>query len=234
MLAELLSTSPDCSARHECIGDREFWLLSWYLDREAFSVPYLQRERRRIERSANGAALFVDVNSYLRNVVGALKEVFEGPPVFHLVRDPRRVIPSIYARRTGRNVQQIPKSGDDIVRWLESDKFEQICWNWAETTRRLLEEDTITVRFEDVLRDYDYVVERLARPAGLTVTREGWSAATSKKANRTRSRLYRYLYAQLRGEPYVSPMPAFEKWSAHQKAVYREYCGDLAEELGYV
>lgn len=232
-LAELLSTCPDCSAHHECIGDREFWLMSWYLTSSDYTVPYLQQTREQIEASSNGTPVFVDVNSYLRNAVHGLKQVFDGSTVFHLVRDPRKVIPSIYARRSDRDVQQLPRDPEELRWWLKSDKFDRICWNWADSTRRLMGEDTITVRLEDIVGDYDYVSEHFAKVAGVHIEKESWEANRSSKKNRTKPRLYRYLYARMRGEPYVEPLPPFEEWSGEQKDTYQRICGDLAAELGY-
>ena len=232
-LAELLSMTPQCSARHEFIGGREFWLLSWYMRTSDYAVPYLQRVRKQIESQANGERVFVDVNSYLQNAVPALKEVFDGPPVFHLVRDPRKVIPSIYKRRHDRDVHRIPMRPEDIQWWMEADKFERICWNWAEATRRLMKEANVTLRFEEVIRDFDYFAEGLARPIGIEPNRKLWLEMREKKVNHTRPGLFRYVIARMKGIPFETGIPRYERWSSEMKASYERICGDIAAELGY-
>ena len=233
-LAEILNHAPRCAARHEFIGDREFWLLSWYLGQQEYTVPYLRGVRRRIEQECTGKAVFVDVNSYLQNAVPALREVFDDSPVVHLVRDPRQVIPSIYKRRSDRDVDRIPKTGDLTRWWLEADKFERICWNWAETTRRLMAEGTITVRFEDISNRYDRFSDGLTKAVGVDIPRKTWEAMRARRVNATRSSLYRYVYARLKGRTYVSGIPSYAGWSQRLKDVYQRTCGDLAAELGYV
>ena len=232
-LAELLSMNPECRAHHEYIGSREFSLLSWYLAAGEYTIPYLKRARRRIESQPEGAHVLIDVNSYLQNAVPALKEVFEEPPVIHLVRDPRKVIPSIYTRRHDRDVHRLPKQPDEIRWWLEADKFEQICWNWAEATRRLRKEADVTLRFEDVLKDFSYFAEHLAKPIGIEPDRRKWLEMKAKKVNRTRPDLLRYAWARLKGVPFEKGIPRYEHWSKRMKDSYERICGDVAAELGY-
>ena len=232
-LAELLSMNRSCRAHHEFIGGREFWLLSWYLKAVDYAIPYLRRARHRIESEANGERVFVDVNSYLQNSVPALKEVFEDPPVFHLVRDPRKVIPSIYKRRHERDLHRIPKRPEEIQWWMEADKFEQICWNWADATRRLRTEANDTLRFEDLLKDFDYFAECLARPIGFEPDRKVWLEMKAKKVNHSRPEIIRYAIAHIKGKPFEKGIPPYERWSSRMKQSYERLCGDVASELGY-
>lgn len=234
-LARLLGMAPDAQVHHEFIGNREFWLLSWYLDEKDYAIPFLRRCREDIERrEKNAPEHFVDVSSYLQNAVPALRKVFDGADVYHLVRDPRKVIPSLYVRRDDRNVHLIPREEKDVAWWLGASKFEQICWNWANTTIRLMEQGAILIHFEKLIDDFDYLQEKVLTPCKIHLRKEDWESAKSRKVNRTRSFLYRYLYAKVKNKAFVNSKPVpYAQWSQEQKNVFMSLCGDVARELEY-
>ncbi len=231
-VARCLSGLPHTDVGHERLGDREFWLLSWYLQGTAYATTYLERERRRLEPF--GDELYVDVNGYLQNAVPALREVFPDCEVFHLVRDPRAVVRSLYSRRGSRSVDLVPRDDPSIRDWLGADKFSQICWNWASTTRLLLEQETRLIRLEDLTGDYELFRDLLLAPLGREMSREAWDRIRNARVNRTRSPLYRRLYAWLKGKEYVQDrLPPFSRWNDRQREVFEELCGELLPVLGY-
>src|SRR5690554_3120095 len=83
-LSSLLSIDQNITVCHEFIGNREYWLLSWYLG-EDYSTHYLEKSKLEISKTANKKQ-FIDVNSYLANSVNSLDVVFDKPNIFHLVR----------------------------------------------------------------------------------------------------------------------------------------------------
>ena len=48
-MARLLGHLSNATVGYEYIGDREFWLLSWYQDGDACTAPYLRRVKQDIE-----------------------------------------------------------------------------------------------------------------------------------------------------------------------------------------
>ncbi len=233
-LGNLLKEANNVSSRHEFIGNREFWLLSWYLPAENYAVPYLNRYVERIHKELQGRDIFIDVNSYLQNAVDGLRSVFPDAEIVHLVRNPKKVIPSLYVRRNERDTHQIPKEKLLVEQWLAMDKFEQICWNWANTTERLLKQDTKLLKFENIVSDYSYLEEHLLQPMGIKLTKKQWLATKNKKVNKTRSRLFRYVYARLTGRAFVQEtLGPYGTWTKAQQDIFDRHCGALCQELGY-
>ncbi|NIM17571.1 MAG: hypothetical protein GTO45_36620 [Candidatus Aminicenantes bacterium] len=232
-VTNLLKQCGQVTVRHEFIGNREYWVLSWYLPHDVYAEPYLIRAKNSIE-STFDEGFFIDVNGYLQHSVPLLRKVFGASQVFHLVRDPRRVVRSLYSRRSDRSVDLIPKNRPEVEKWLDGDKFQHICWNWASTTRELLSEDTKLILFEKVISDYDYLVQNLLEPLDLPLERQLWTRLIKKKLNKTRSKFYRYLYCKVKGKEYISTsIPEYNRWPTAYKEIFEELCGDVMRQCGY-
>lgn len=233
LITRLLASDHSIVSEHEFIGNRQFWLLSWYLSQHDYTLPFLKREKTRIENKFN-KRLFVDVNGYLQNSVPALIEVFNPVKIFHLVRDPRKTIPSLYTRRIDTDVHLLPKHKEEIEKWLDSNKLYQICWNWNQTTSSLLEQPVQLIRFEDIISDYRSFCNLLTEPLGIRITEEAWKKIKAEKVNRTRSPIYRWLYARWKGKPYVEEtLPPFEQWPPSDQQMLLDVCGETMQRCGY-
>ncbi len=233
-LSHLLHGIPGVEAHHEYVGDKWFPVLGRYVCSESYAVPYLQRCKAALDDSLSADKTFVDVNSYLRYSVPALKQVFDGCVVYHLVRDPQRVVPSLYVRRGESIAHSMPVEDDDIRWLLDADKFEQVCWTWADTTRRLLNQDTRLLQFERLISDYDYLDERLLGPLNLSLSKADWLAKKDTRVNKTRSKLFRYLYAKLKNKNFVEDsLPPYPEWSDAQKQRFEQICGQMRHRVGY-
>jgi hypothetical protein len=231
-LSKLLQHIPQPFAGHEYIGNREFWLLSWYLD-EAYAEEYLTREKNRIEQIIH-KPVFIDVNGYLQHSVPALKRVFNPRNVLHLVRDPRQVIRSLYTRRTDKNFHIIPKQREEIGKWLDGDKFYQICWNWTSANRNLLNMELPLIQFEKLTTDYTYCKEKLFMPLEVSMEKPEWEQLVTVKSNASRPKWYRQLYALYKNKPFVSEeIPDYDKWTVNQKKIFKDVCGDVMIKAGY-
>ncbi len=232
-LAHLLKNIQTADVEHEYIGNQEYWLLSWYLPGDVYATPYLERSKEVIEKNFRNE-YFVDINGYLRNSVLELRKVFKPEIVFHLVRDGRDAVRSIYTRRSDKNIHRIPKNRAEVERWLDGDKFEQICWNWASTIKKIISEDTKLIQFERLVGDYAYFEEQLLTPFGFILPHAKWKSFVSNRINRTRSKMYRFIYAKLKGKEFVSDeLPPYEQWSDKYKDIFREICGHAMEKAGY-
>jgi Sulfotransferase domain len=231
-LTRLLSGHPNVYAGHEYIGNREFWLLSWYLGK-VYNTEYLKRVKTQIDQKFSETT-FIDVNGRLQNCVPELMEIFQPKAVLHLVRDPRKVVRSLYIRRNDNNVHLIPKDKNEISRWLDEDKFYQVCWNWARTTEHLLNQGIPVLNFEKLIGDYDYCKANLLDVAGIQMDQQTWKARSIEKVNKTQPKWYRYLYSRLKGKPFVEDtLPEFSEWAPSQKIVFFEVCGPIMERVGY-
>lgn len=232
-LSRLLSHIEGVYAGHEYIGDREYWLLSWYLEGQNYAKPYLERAKNDIEREIN-EKIFIDVNSYLHHSTQELQNVFDPLEVFHIVRHPKDVVRSLYTRRTDKNFHILPKDRPSIEQWMGGDKFSQICWNWAATTKQLEKNATKLIHFEKLVSDYTYFNENLLSPFGLALPRSSWDTLKSTRVKKTKSPAYRYLYAKIKGKPFVkTKLPEYNQWSRRQKDIFLELCGDAMQSIGY-
>jgi hypothetical protein len=229
LLAELLARAQAARVQHEAIGDHSFAVSSWYLASGAFAEPYLRRARARLGRVE--ADVLVDVNSYLRHATPALRTVFNPREIFHLVRDPRDVVRSIYLRRDPATVQPVPSDIDDLERWLDGDKLFQVCWNWSATTDRLLDEGLPVLRLEDIIRSYSTTAAAF-EPVGLRVSESDWKRVVSHRTNASRPKPVRLLRSRLRGTT-DAELPPFSEWPAHRRDLLLEVCGPTMKRLGY-
>lgn len=233
-LASLLNHIEGIQAEHEFIGNREFWLLSWYLPHDVYAEVYLEQIKKAIEKEPR-QKLFIDVSSMLQNCVPALNKVFAPAKIFHLVRDPRNVVRSLYTRRNEKNIHLVPKTKEEMEKWLDGDKFYQICWNWKTTTEKLLSEDTSLIRFEDIVSDYKIFNNKLLQSLQLEMKEFQWSEIVSKKVNETKSKFYRKVYSKLKGKDFIeAELEPFDKWDENRKKILYDVCGDTMKKCGYV
>jgi hypothetical protein len=232
-LATMLGNLPGVHSGHEMIGDREYWLLSWYLKNTSYAREYLKRERKTIESNVHHN-WYVDINSYLQYSSDELKEVFKPETVLHLVRHPKDVIRSLYARRSESVVHLVPKEQTEIDRWLDGDRFQQICWNWKDAVENLLDKNIPVIRFEELRENYDYFNDKLLKPFGFVLDEKNWKKMKSKKINKTKSALYRRVYSSLKGKNYnVDILPDYPGWPEKYKEIFQTYCFPAMKKLGY-
>lgn len=232
-LSQLLSRCEETKSFHEFIGNREFELLSWYLGR-TYTKPYLEYQKVKIENDQSINDIFIDVNGAYRNCVDEVEDVFRPEKVFHLVRDPRDVVRSLYTRRDDKKVHFVPKNESEIQWWLTADKFSQICWNWKTETEFLLEKNLDILYFEKIRGDYDYFKINLLDKVGLKMNRNVWEKEITIKRNSTKPKFYRYLYSKIKGKHFVKErLPKFDDWPQKYKSEFMDICGDTMLKLGY-
>ena len=230
-LCSLLKLDTKIKVFHEEIGNREYWLLSWYLG-ESYQNIFLNNAKENFEQLKE-TSIVVDVNSYLQNSAVTLEKVFINNEIFHLVRDPRKVIPSVFTRRDDYRVHKIPKNSEDISMWLQMNKLQQVCYNWVQTTNSLMETNAKLIKFEDITSNYNYLKENVLNPIGANISYEQFENFRKIKINRTRGWFYRYLYAMYKRKTFVNEFANFEDFSDEQKEIFFDICGPTMIKLGY-
>ncbi len=230
-LSSLLSLDENIISKHEYIGNREYWLLSWYLG-GFYSKSILESNKREIEKKFN-TNMFIDVNGYLSDSTEMLNEVFTNSKIFHLVRNPKSVVPSIMIRRDDNRIHKIPKDKTGVDSWQKMSKLEQVCLNWVQTTEDLLKSNTDLLIFEKLVSDYSYFREKILNPLKIRISRNQYESFVSKKINRTRSWLYRFLYAKYKGKPMINKKITFRDLSTKENQMFLSICHDTMVKLGY-
>ena len=61
-----------------------------------------------------------------------------------------------------------------------------------------------------------------------------WQNIIAVKKNKTKSKIYRYLYAKVKGKQFVEErLPRYDNWSEEYKTIFMDICGDTMLKLGY-
>ena len=230
-LGSFLGIDTNVYSTHEYIGNREYWLVSWYLGSK-YSKVILKKTKTKIESEIN-KAVFIDVNGYLSDSTDSLREVFGNPKIFHLVRNPKKVVPSLMIRRDDKGIHKIPKTEKEIEAWTSMNKLEQVCINWVQTTEDLLKSEAELILFENLISDYNYLSEKILNPLGINISEKQYNDFKSKKINKTRGWLYRYLYAKYKGKQQISKTITFDDFDEEQRRQFYNICGPTMEKLGY-
>lgn len=230
-LSGLLALDKEVYSAHEFIGNREYWLVSWYLG-DVYSSTVLQKEKKRIDTKVDKDC-FIDVNGYLSDSINSINSVFDNPAIFHLVRNPKKVVPSLMIRRDDSGIHKIPKLESEIKDWTHMSKLEQVCVNWVQTTEDLIKEDVSLLKFENLISDYQYLSNNLLMPLNLNISVDEYNSFKSKKINKTKGLLYRYLYAKYKGKKQVTKTITFEDFDDTQLKLFYSICGPTMEKLGY-
>ncbi|MEP7168428.1 MAG: hypothetical protein ABI855_03590 [Bacteroidota bacterium] len=232
-ISALLSKINGVHVGHESTGSREFWLLSWYLKDTVYTAEYLQRKKNIIESEIK-SEWYIDSDSYLQNATDELQKVFQPAAIFHLVRHPKEVVRSIYTRRNENDIHLIPKETIDIQSWMNGNRFEQVCWNWRNAVENLLDKNIPLIKLEDLTGDYNYFNEKLLKPFGFALEKNQWEEIKDKKVNKTKSKMFRYAYAKVKGKHYQPDvLPDYPEWSVEHKKIFTEYCFPAMQRLGY-
>lgn len=233
-LGTLLKHADKVDSGHERVGDRAFTIHNWYMGNDSYPRAYLKQSYESLVQNVATGDSLVDVNGHLRHSTDSFQKEFPQATVLHLVRDPRSVVPSVYLRRSDTAAQVIPKTETESLWWLGADKFDQICWNWANTTQRLLDRGFPVIQFERTLSDFEYLQAHVCDPIGTTIAKSNWQAHVAKKVNRTRGKLYRFVYAKLSGRQFnTEELRKFSEWPKANRDCLISICGDIAEQVGY-
>ncbi len=164
-----------------------------------------------------------EISPHLRQHCVALQNVFPEANFFHLVRNGRDVVSSLVARGRLSNkdpiLYRLKPPYDDPFRgnWEAMNHFEKVCWLWQRDNRLLRERINNTIKFENIIENYDYFNERLLLPNGLSISKRIW---------------HKYV-----GSP-VNPTPNSRKSKSHDwtQDMYRSFdriCGEEMAACGY-
>ena len=226
-LANLLNHAPDVEARHEFFGDSVFMTLSYYQPSHPYLELRLRQQREQVLARFPRLHTFVDVNQCLRFSLDTVRRTLDDPLCFHLVRNGRDVVRSLYLSKMytkgARRVWLVPTDSATLELWRGYSQFERLCWNWNEAVNRLLEEEVNVLHLERTVSDYQYLRERLLEPSGIHLEPDVWHALKDKSLHRTRFRLKKLW----RGYPIRL------KWTPKHEASFMSICGETMRALGY-
>jgi len=225
-LADLLNQDQMSIVFHEPIQD-DFEALVTAHKSYIKAVDYIKNYRIKKMYSFvkdKDVLTYAEVNSLLRYHVLALKVLFPKAKILHLVRDGRDVVRSFMPRyhytenATGHHSLQ-PKRGDLLFeKWHGLSRFEKICWQWADSNTRLINEVNRLIIFERLISDYSYFQKNIESYLGLNIGRDKWLKAILIPKNITKAHT----------------MPPWHQWDRSLMLSFTKICGEVMQKLGYL
>jgi hypothetical protein len=222
-LAQLLNAAPGAVVMHEPFPGEQYFHARALVD-AASAAPYL-REFRLLEMSlrirARRPAVYGEVNGALRRHVAALAQLAPAFRIVHLVRHPRAVIESMMNRPTFGPDDHVygtlaAPQGVEPDAWRRMDRFERVCWMWAEDNAFIRRHARARARLEDITRSYEDFQSQVLAPLSLTLHPDAWGREASVSVNATR-RQTRESW----------------RWNAQDEAAYARWCVPELAHYGY-
>lgn len=224
-LAHLLNKSKEAYVVHEPVySDFQAYQEAFYSEEKGLKYIRNFRKKEIYLRIRNkGIKTYGEVNSALRRHYNALKEEFPNATFIHLIRDGRDVVRSAMSRWTmtskDPNTKLIhPTNGDPYKeRWSEMSRFEKLCWYWQVDNHYLRENIGNPVKFEDLLRNYEYFKNNILEKIGINISKEVWIKEVNNPKNTTKE------YS----------IPPWKNWDKKKTKYFEEICGKEMGAYGY-
>jgi len=219
----MLNAAGTCEVVHEPFSSEQHFHRIC-LENPLFAEKYLQEFRLKEIFLRRNTKKYGEVNSALRRVVKDLKKILPKTPTIHIVRNGYDVVSSILNRKTFtgddkfyRNLvpHESTISKED---WNGFSRFEKICFMWAEENRWLSENCDVTVKFENLIDDYEYFYQHICLPTKIDVNREVWCQHTKSRVNKNKN------YEDINNPT---------EWTTRQHEIFNRICGNEMKRYGY-
>ncbi|MDY6854703.1 MAG: hypothetical protein SWO11_08330 [Thermodesulfobacteriota bacterium] len=226
LFTQILNSVPDNYVVHEPIPNEQFYHA------QALMYPEIAKEyliRFRLREMAyriqkNKCLRYGEVNGALRRHIVALKKVAPFFKITHIIRDGRAVITSVLNRNTFTMKDKIynkiipPQEDISPDKWYAMDRFQKICWMWANENKFMRENADFSVRFEDLILNYDYFKGHLLKPLSLDINYSIWKGYTDRIINATHGQK-KHIYAN---------------WLNNEKEFFWNTCGKEMIRFKYI
>jgi len=226
-LATLLNLAANGVTKHEPVKE-DFLAHKQAIENENYIRSYVNNFRLRVIFWNNillkRDRIYGESNSLLRLHVGYLKEVLPNMKLIHLVRDPRKVIRSQLNRGAFAAIHpvygglKLPVVDDFTRLWDTKTDLEKACYCWLQDNKRLRLEINNSVRFEDIVNNFEHCKERVLDPLGLKLSKKVWQEQVNKKVNASKT---------------YDKYPEFSKWSNNDQDTLLKICGDEMSKYEY-
>jgi hypothetical protein len=171
-------------------------------------------------------AIYGEVTGTLRYHCFAMKKVFPNAELLMACRDGREVVRSVmgmpHYTEGSKGAFNITPSPDESIakQWPNMDRFEKICWSWAHSYRVLLEciPPHKIVHFEQIIKDYDYFLEKVVKPTDIFISQEKWGRKFDEKSKNS-------------SQTFI--FPRWKEWNQKEKESFDRICGEVMHQLGY-
>ena len=224
-LSNLLNLIPRACVEHEPVtNDFRSYQGAFYSEKKAYLyIKYFRKKEIYLRVKDKNINSYGEVNSVLRRHSKALRELIPNVKILHLVRDGRDVVRSGLSRKTMTTKDRItrnirPSKGDPWYdEWKNMNRFERICWYWDVENRYLNKNIENTIRFEELISDFDYFEEILVKNLNLKISKDIWQKEILIPKNVSQE--YK--------------VPHWKKWDQNKKDSFLLICGETMKKLGY-
>lgn len=241
--ANMLNYSNDVMCFHEPYREDYVNLpLSYYASDLKVLEYNLEARFKDVELKAKSnpqVKYYGEVNSLLRYNTTWLKSHLNAK-IAHVVRDPKKVVPSIYSRNVykngGSHLEIVPNNTSEYSnKWSQMNRFEKICWYWTHTNNMLLNNVDRCFKFEDLISDYSKFQELLNYLEIPMISESVWKTEVSKPKNTSKKAVFRKKMKsiiQLK-ESNVEQIGNYNEWRESMKTSFDSICGETAKKMGY-
>lgn len=224
-LANFLNSELDKAViTHEAIVADYLAYSKTYNDKKCENYLEVFRKRDIYKRiKGSGINTYGEINPFLRRHISEIKKAFPNAKIFHLVRNGKKVVRSIMCRATfGAKdpLGEIVKPDNNspyYAKWDNMSRFEKVCWMWQEDNRKMRNEAGYSIKFEELVSDYDYFKDKLLDYLNIYISKDKWGKYVNRPKN-------------------ISPVysfPEWKKWTEEQKNQFINICGEEMEINGY-
>lgn len=225
LLSELLNSDDSAIVFHEPIPEDFDAFLTAYEDKKS-AFRYISKYRKKKIYSLvknKDVKTYGEVNSVLRYHAEAIIKCFPHAKTLHLVRDGRDVVRSFISRihytkgSKGHHALKPAKNDPLYYEWNKLNRFEKVCWLWADANRQVRQQVNRYVKFEKIISDYNYFEENIENYLGLCIGRKKWIEAASKPKNSTKNFV----------------IPHWKEWNDNLSKSFERICGEEMRIYGY-
>ena len=168
--------------------------------------------------------VYGEVNSALRRHASTIMTNIPNVKGLFLIRDGRAVVRSMMSRGAMSSSawyynKVTPRPGDPYFStWGTMNTFEKCCWVWASENALLYKHFGAAMKFEILLKDYQYIKSNLFDVIHLNISKAEWDKErVIKSENRTKKHTY----------------DQYENWSTECKDTFWKICGDMMQKHDY-
>lgn len=162
--------------------------------------------------------IYGEINPFLALHCAAIGAALPAAKRFHLVKDGRSVVRSMFSRtklgaKDPMSKPIFPPPNDPYSdKWQHLTRFERLCWQWQFENRFMRQHIPTQNRlyFELLSKDYDYFKTHLLDPLGLQISANVWQDYVNTPKNE--SAVYR--------------MPHHTQWTPEDKRRFEQICGE--------
>ncbi|QTA83260.1 p-loop domain-containing protein [Desulfonema limicola] len=226
LLAKMLNAISENYIVHEPVQEEQYYHAQAIMN-HIEALPYIENFRLsemayRINKT--NCNRYGEVNSALRRHIVELKNRAPFFTIIHIIRDGRNVVTSMLNRNSLTindrvyNTMIPPKKDINPEEWSVMNRFQKICWMWAYENRYMREHCDYSVRFENLISDYEYFRQNILVPLNLNLSYEIWEQFIKNPVNTNDS---------------VIKSNSYKEWTDEQKAYFWEICGPEMKQFGY-